>query len=67
MNKHSLSEYGIRKRGIYICFQDFFYKNSRYPDNPKELLTVTSSVIDEKNFLKYKEWFLELIGDSDAK
>jgi len=67
MNKKTLDQFGIRKRGIYTCFQDFYYANSRYPDTPQELLTVTSSVIDEKNFQKYKGWFLELVGDSNAK
>jgi hypothetical protein len=65
--QNKLNNLGIRKRGIYMCFKVFHFHNGRYPDNPDDLLTVTSSVINEKNFQKYKEWFLKFIGDGNDK
>ncbi len=58
MQKHN-NNLGIRKLGIIVCFQKFHAENQRYPDTPEELSTVTSSVLHENRFLKYKSWFHE--------
>ena len=66
-NMQNLTQYGLRRNGIYACFKAYHAEHNKYPDTPDELLAVTSSVIDEKNFQKYRKWFLEFIGDSDVK
>lgn len=61
-----ISNLGIRKQGIILCFNAYNSKFGRYPNNSQELTSVTSSRLSEDRFKKYRQWFIEFIGETES-
>ena len=56
--KHDIN-LGIRRLGIVQCFDTFYLLHKSFPETPEELATVTSTILPEKQFEKYRKWFLD--------